>query len=100
MCRGPRDARELLKFVPSHHYLISPTENYPMTSPTTRGSWTSASSLDRAYAVPRSWSWLPRRAGFSSVGNDNALYCADRFLSGEIWTGFGAAGRGAVGHRR
>ena len=78
-------ARELLKFVPSHHYLISPTGKLPHDLTDDAGIVDMLlHPQDRAYAVPEIMEFVAA-AGLIFFGwNDNALYCADRFLSGEM----------------
>ena len=82
---GLRTARELLKFVPSHHHLISTTGKLPNDLADDAGIVDMLlHPQDRAYAVPEIME-LIEAAGLSFFGwNDNALYCADRFLSGEM----------------
>ena len=77
-------ARELLKFVPSHHYLFEPTGKLPIDLAARCG-------VVDMLLHPQD---RPTRAGdhgfVAAAGliffgwNDNALYCADRFLSGEM----------------
>ncbi len=82
---GVRIARELLKFVPSYHYLISTTGKL------IRDLADDAELVDlllhpqdRAYSVAEVME-LIEAAGLVFFGwSDNALYCADRFLSGEM----------------
>jgi 2-polyprenyl-3-methyl-5-hydroxy-6-metoxy-1,4-benzoquinol methylase len=78
-------ARELLKFVPSHHYLISPTGKRPHDLAEDAGIVDMLlHPQDRAYAVPEIMEFVAA-AGLIFFGwNDNTLYCADRFLSGEM----------------
>ena len=78
-------ARELLKFVPSHHYLISTTGKLPNDLADDAGIVDMLlHPQDRAYSVPEIME-LVEAAGLIFFGwNDNALYCADRYLSGEM----------------
>ena len=80
---GLRAARELLKFVPSHHYLISATGKLPNDLIDDAGIVDMLlHPQDRAYSVPDIMELL-EAAGLIFFGwNDNAPYCADRFLSG------------------
>jgi len=82
---GLRMARELLKFVPSHHYLISTTGKLPNDLADDAGIVDMLlHPQDRAYSVPEIME-LVEAAGLIFFGwNDNALYCADRYLSGEM----------------
>ena len=85
---GVRIARELLKFIPSHHYLISTTGKLPNDLADDAGDAGIVDMLlhpqDRAYSVPEIME-LTEAAGLVFFGwSDNALYCADRFLSGEM----------------
>jgi len=82
---GLRIARELLKFVPSHHYLISTTGKLPHDLAEDAGIVDMLlHPQDRAYSVPEIME-LIEGAGLIFFGwSDNALYCADRFLSGEM----------------
>ncbi len=82
---GIRIARELLKFVPSHHYLISTTGKLPHDLAEDAGIVDMLlHPQDRAYSVPEIME-LVEAAGLIFFGwSDNALYCADRFLSGEM----------------
>jgi 2-polyprenyl-3-methyl-5-hydroxy-6-metoxy-1,4-benzoquinol methylase len=82
---GLRIARELLKFVPSHHYLISTTGKLPNDLADDAGIVDMLlHPQDRAYSVPEIME-LIAGAGLIFFGwSDNALYCADRFLSGEM----------------
>lgn len=85
---GVRIARELLKFVPSYHYLISTTGKLPNDLTEDVGDAGLVDMLlhpqDRAYSVPEIMAFV-EAAGLIFFGwNDNALYCADRFLSGEM----------------
>jgi SAM-dependent methyltransferase len=82
---GLRMARELLKFVPSHHYLISTTGQLPKDLADDAGIVDMLlHPQDRAYSVPEIMEFI-EAAGLIFFGwNDNALYCADRFLSGEM----------------
>ena len=84
---GLRMARELLKFVPSYHYLISTTGKLPNDLADDDDAGLVDMLLhpqDRAYSVPEIMQ-LVEAAGLIFFGwNDNALYCADRFLSGEM----------------
>jgi SAM-dependent methyltransferase len=82
---GLRMARELLKFVPPHHYLISTTGKLPNDLADDAGIVDMLlHPQDRAYSVPEIIE-LVEAAGLIFFGwNDNALYCADRYLSGEM----------------
>ena len=82
---GLRTARELLKFVPSHHYLISPTGKLPHDLADDAGVVDMLlHPQDRAYSVPDIMEFVAA-AGLIFFGwSDNTLYCADRFLSGEM----------------
>ncbi len=78
-------ARELLKFVPSHHYLVSTTGKLPNDLADDAGIVDMLlHPQDRAYSVPEIMEFV-EAAGLIFFGwNDNAPYCADRFLSGEM----------------
>ena len=78
-------ARELLKFVPSHHYLFEPTGKLPIDLAEDAGIVDMLlHPQDRAYSVPEVMAFVAA-AGLIFFGwNDNAGYCADRFLSGEM----------------
>jgi len=78
-------ARELLKFVPSHHYLFEPTGKLPNDLAEDAGIVDMLlHPQDRAYSVPEIMDFVAA-AGLIFFGwNDNADYCADRFLSGEM----------------
>ena len=78
-------ARELLKFVPSHNYLIEPTGKLPIDLAQDAGIVDMLlHPQDRAYSVPEIMAFVAA-AGLIFFGwNDNADYCADRFLSGEM----------------
>ena len=78
-------ARELLKFVPSHHYLFEPTGKLPIDLAEDAGIVDMLlHPQDRAYSVPEVMAFVAA-AGLIFFGwNDNADYCADRFLSGEM----------------
>ena len=78
-------ARELLKFIPSRHYLISTTGKPPNDLADDAGIVDMLlHPQDRAYAVPEIMEFV-EAAGLIFFGwSDNALYCADRFLSGEM----------------
>jgi SAM-dependent methyltransferase len=82
---GLRMARELLRFVPSHHYLIEPTGKLPNDLADDAGIVDMLlHPQDRAYSVPEIMDFV-EAAGLIFFGwSDNALYCADRFLSGEM----------------
>jgi SAM-dependent methyltransferase len=84
---GLRMARELLKFVPSYHYLISTTGKLPNDVANDDDAGLVDMLLhpqDRAYSVPEILE-LVEAAGLIFFGwNDNSLYCADRFLDGEM----------------
>jgi hypothetical protein len=74
-----------LKFVPSHHYLISPTGKLPHDlADDAEVVDMLLHPQDRAYSVPEIMEFVAA-AGLIFFGwSDNALYCADRFLSGEM----------------
>ena len=78
-------ARELLKFVPSYHYLFEPTGKLPNDLAEDAGIVDMLlHPQDRAYSVPEIMDFVAA-AGLIFFGwNDNADYCADRFLSGEM----------------
>ena len=78
-------ACELLKFVPSHHYLFEPTGKLPNDLAEDAGIVDMLlHPQDRAYSVPEIMDFVAA-AGLIFFGwNDNADYCADRFLSGEM----------------
>ena len=78
-------AHELLKFVPSHHYLFEPTGKLPNDLAEDAGIVDMLlHPQDRAYSVPEIMDFVAA-AGLIFFGwNDNADYCADRFLSGEM----------------
>ena len=78
-------ARELLKFVPSHHHLIEATGKLPNDLAEDAGIVDMLlHPQDRAYSVPEIME-LVETAGLIFFGwSDNALYCADRFLNGEM----------------
>ena len=78
-------ASELLKFVPSHHYLFEPTGKLPNDLAQDAGIVDMLlHPQDRAYSVPEIMEFVAA-AGLIFFGwNDNAHYCADRFLSGEM----------------
>jgi SAM-dependent methyltransferase len=85
---GVRIARELLKLVPSYHYLVSTTGKLPNDLTDDVGDAGLVDMLlhpqDRAYSVPEIMAFV-EAAGLIFFGwNDNALYCADRYLSGEM----------------
>ncbi|MGH6712878.1 MAG: class I SAM-dependent methyltransferase [Bradyrhizobium sp.] len=82
---GLRVARELLRFVPSRHYLISTTGKLPQDLADDAGIVDMLlHPQDRAYSVPEIMEFV-EAAGLIFFGwSDNALYCADRFLSGEM----------------
>jgi SAM-dependent methyltransferase len=82
---GLRMARELLKFVPSHHYLIEPTGKLPIDLAEDAGIVDMLlHPQDRAYSVAEIMEFV-EAAGLVFFGwSDNAHYCADRFLSGEM----------------
>lgn len=82
---GLKVARELLKFVPSHHYLISATGKLPNDLADDAGIVDMLlHPQDRAYSVPDVMKFV-EAAGLVFFGwNDNAPYCADRFLGGEM----------------
>lgn len=76
-------ARELLKFVPSNHYLISATGKLPADLADDAGIVDMLlHPQDRAYSVPEVMTFV-EAAGLIFFGwSDNTHYCADRFLSG------------------
>lgn len=78
-------ARELLKFVPSHHYLFEPNGKLPIDLAQDAGIVDMLlHPQDRAYSVPEIMEFVAA-AGLIFFGwNDNADYCADRFLSGKM----------------
>lgn len=78
-------ARELLKFVPSHHYLFEPNGKLPIDLAQDAGIVDMLlHPQDRAYSVPEIMEFVAA-AGLIFFGwNDNADYCPDRFLSGEM----------------
>ena len=85
---GVRIARDLLKFVPSYHHLISTNGKLPNDLTEDVGDAGLVDMLlhpqDRAYSVPEIMEFI-EAAGLIFFGwNDNALYCADRFLGGEM----------------
>ena len=82
---GLRMARELLKFVPPNHPLITTTGKLPNDLADDAGVVDMLlHPQDRAYSVPEVMTFV-ETAGLVFFGwNDNALYCADRFLSGEM----------------
>jgi len=82
---GLEMARELLKFVPSHHYLFEPTGKLPNDLAQDAGIVDMLlHPQDSAYSVPEVMEFVAA-AGLIFFGwSDNADYCADRFLSGEM----------------
>jgi SAM-dependent methyltransferase len=82
---GLRMARELLKFVPSYHYLLAPTGKLPNDLADDAGIVDMLlHPQDRAYSVSEIMAFV-EAAGLVFFGwSDNALYCADRYLSGEM----------------
>lgn len=85
---GVRIARDLLKFIPPRHYLISATGKLPNDIGEDAVDAGIVDMLlhpqDRAYAVPEVMQFV-EAAGLTFFGwSDNALYCADRFLTGEM----------------
>jgi len=82
---GLRMARELLKFVPSNHPLISTTGKLPHDLADDAGIVDMLlHPQDRAYSVPEIIEFV-EAAGLIFFGwNDNAPYCADRYLRGEM----------------
>ncbi|HVQ71823.1 MAG TPA: class I SAM-dependent methyltransferase [Bradyrhizobium sp.] len=78
-------ARALLKFVPSHHYLFEATGKLPIDLAQDAGIVDMLlHPQDKAYSVPEVMAFVAA-AGLVFFGwNDNADYCADRFLSGEM----------------
>src|SRR5215468_1179765 len=82
---GLRMARELLKFVPSHHYLISTTGKLPNDLADDAGIVDMLlHPQDRAYSVDEIMELVAAAELIFFGWNDNALYCADRYLSGEM----------------
>jgi SAM-dependent methyltransferase len=82
---GVKTARELLKFLPSHHYLKSPTGKLPKDLADDAGIVDMLlHPQDRAFSVPEVMEFV-EAAGLTFFGwSDNGLYCADRFLDGEM----------------
>ena len=82
---GLEMARELLKFVPPHHYLFEPNGKLPIDLAQDAGIVDMLlHPQDRAYSVPEIMEFVAA-AGLIFFGwSDNADYCADRFLSGEM----------------
>jgi SAM-dependent methyltransferase len=82
---GLRMAHELLKFVPPGHYLTSPTGKLPQDLADDAGIVDMLlHPQDRAYSVPEVMQFV-EAAGLIFFGwNDNAPYCADRFLHGQM----------------
>ena len=82
---GVRIARELLKFVPSHHYLISsPGKLLNEVTDDAELVDLLLHPQDRAYSVPEIMEFV-EAAGLIFFGwSDNTLYCADQYLSGEM----------------
>jgi SAM-dependent methyltransferase len=78
-------ARELLKFVPPHHYLYEPNGKLPIDLAQDAGIVDMLlHPQDRAYSVPEVLQFVAE-AGLIFFGwNDNAGYCVDRYLSGEM----------------
>jgi 2-polyprenyl-3-methyl-5-hydroxy-6-metoxy-1,4-benzoquinol methylase len=78
-------ARELLKFVRANHPLISTTGKLPNDLADDAGIVDMLlHPQDRAYSVPDIMQFV-EAAGLIFFGwNDNAPYCADRFLNGEL----------------
>src|ERR1700712_1760457 len=78
-------ARELLKLLPSRHSLISTTGKLPNDLADDAGSVDMLlPPQDRAYSVPEVMAFV-EAAGLVFFGwNDNAPYCADRYLRGEM----------------
>ena len=85
---GVRIARELLKAVPSYHYLVSTNGKLPNDLTDDVGDAGLVDMLlhpqDRAYSVPEIMAFVETAGLIFSGWNDNALYCADRYLSGEM----------------
>jgi len=82
---GLRTARELLKFVPSNHYLISPTGKPPHDLADDAGVVDMLlHPQDRAYSVPEIMEFVAAAGLIFAGWSDNGLYCADRFLSGGL----------------
>ncbi len=82
---GLATARELLKFVPQHHYLFEPNGKLPIDLAQDAGIVDMLlHPQDRAYSVPELMKFVAA-AGLIFFGwNDHADYCADRFLSGAM----------------
>lgn len=78
-------ARELLNFVPPHHYVYEPNGKLPIDLAQDAGIVDMLlHPQDRAYSVPDIMEFVAA-AGLIFFGwNDNADYCPDRFLSGEM----------------
>ena len=78
-------AREFLKFVRPNHPLVSPTGKLPQDLASDAGIVDMLlHPQDRAYTVPEVMAFV-EKAGLVFFGwNDNSLYCADRFLDGEV----------------
>lgn len=78
-------ARELLKFVPAHHYLFESNGKLPIDLAQDAGIVDMLlHPQDRAYSVPEIMEFVAG-AGLIFFGwSDNADYCADRFLSGAM----------------
>jgi hypothetical protein len=82
---GLKTARELLKFVPSNHYLISPTGKPPHDLADDAGVVDMLlHPQDRAYSVPEIMEFVAAAGLIFAGWSDNGLYCADRFLSGGL----------------
>src|SRR5262245_28285059 len=82
---GVRTARELLKFFPSNHYLITATGKLPHDLAHDAGIVDMLlHPQDRAYSVPEIMEFVETAGLIFSGWSDNALYCADRFLGGEM----------------
>jgi SAM-dependent methyltransferase len=82
---GVRIARGLLKFVPSHHYLVSsPGKLLNEVADDAELVDLLLHPQDRAYSVPEIMEFV-KAAGLIFFGwSDNTLYCADQYLSGEM----------------
>jgi len=78
-------ARELLKFVPQHHYLFEPNGKLPIDLAQDAGIVDMLlHPQDRAYSVPEIMAFVAAAELIFFGWNDNADYCADRFLAGEM----------------
>ena len=78
-------ARELLKFVPPHHYLFEPNGKLPVDLAQDAGIVDMLlHPQDRAYSVPEVMEFVAAANLIFFGWSDNADYCVDRFLSGEM----------------